>query len=405
MTVAATVTRGAVRQVLLGLGVAVLVIGAARLAAPPAPPPDDGVATFDAGSPATVLERLPASAAREGARVRDALARAQRTPDDLQAALQLARLHLQRAKSLGDAREAGRAQAALARWWSDPQAPDEVLLLRAAIRQHQHAFDDALADLDRLVGRSPPHLDGRWLLASLLQTLGRLDEARAHCERLDGAARVAGRVCVADIDSLRGDRDAVPRLLAELPDRFAASAPGAWVRLVLAEAAEREGRDEDAQAAFHAAVRDAATPYARVAYADWLLDRGRAAEVGPLLAGAPDTDAVLVRRAVALHRLGDPRAAELAAALADRLDAARRRGDPPHHREAARLALDLTGDAHAALAHARRNWTLQKEPADLLLLARAARAADDAAALAEVRGWIASQRWTDVRIALAGVAP
>jgi hypothetical protein len=60
--------------------------------------------------------------------------------------------------------------------------------------------------------------------------------------------------------------------------------------------------------------------------------------------------------------------------LGERFDAARRRGDVVHRREEARYRLALAGDAAGALALARDNWAVQREPADLRILADAARA-------------------------------
>ncbi len=100
----------------------------------------------------------------------------------------------------------------------------------------------------------------------------------------------------------------------------------------------------------------------------------------------------------------------MAEALAEQLtarfasDAAR--GTPLHAREAARFALEQ-GRAADALRLARLNWASQRESADALLLADAARASRDASALAELRSWVASTGLQDARIARAldGSAP
>ena len=63
------------------------------------------------------------------------------------------------------------------------------------------------------------------------------------------------------------------------------------------------------------------------------------------------------------------------AELAARFDATRRRGDTVHRREEARYALEVEDDPARALALARANFAVQKEPADVRLLADAARAA------------------------------
>jgi len=51
---------------------------------------------------------------------------------------------------------------------------------------------------------------------------------------------------------------------------------------------------------------------------------------------------------------------------------------------------------------ARANFAVQKEPSDLRVLVEAARAADDARALATAREWLASTGLRDARLELAG---
>ena len=55
--------------------------------------------------------------------------------------------------------------------------------------------------------------------------------------------------------------------------------------------------------------------------------------------------------------------------------------------------------APAALALARANWNVQREPADLRILVDAARAAGDAAALEIAAQWITSTRMENVAVA------
>ena len=109
-------------------------------------------------------------------------------------------------------------------------------------------------------------------------------------------------------------------------------------------------------------------------------------------------DALLLRRALALQQQGgDARA--LAAdvkELAARFDAAALRGDTVHQREQARFELLLRRDAKAALALARKNWAVQKEPADIRIYLEAAVQARDAAAAKPVVDWITQHKIEDV---------
>jgi hypothetical protein len=178
---------------------------------------------------------------------------------------------------------------------------------------------------------------------------------------------------------------------------------------VRAELAERLGRDADAQALYRAAVADSPDVYPRAALADWLLAHGRPAEVLTLLpagAAVEDIDTLLLRRAIALRRLHDPDAPRAVAMLQARFDAARERGDLSliHAREAALFELDLRGNAPAALQFAADEWSRQREPADALLLVRAAVAAGRPQAAAPVHDFMQRTGYADVRIARAEAA-
>lgn len=379
-------------------GLAVLLAGlAASLHAAPFTPASDG----------EVVQRLPARADAAARRERAALARA---PDQWPLAVRVARAAIERARREGDPRELGAAQAALAPWWNQREAPAPVRLLRATIRQSQHDFEGALADLDELSldARLPPEIQAQAGLTrtAVLQVTGRWGQAQAACRALQaphlavlGAAlRVPAAACEAELRSLTGQpRDAAVQLEA-----LARSAGGdRWLALVRAELAQRLGDHRAAGALFAAATAQADDIYALAAHADWLLDRGQPREALTLLArGAADADALLLRRAIALRRVGDPQASAAASELQARFAAARLRGESLHAREEARWALDVQDDPGAALALARENWRRQKEPADAVLLWRAAHAAGQAAVAAEaLRHWAADPARIDVRLA------
>ena len=121
----------------------------------------------------------------------------------------------------------------------------------------------------------------------------------------------------------------------------------------------------------------------------------------PLLANDASNDSLLLRLALAEQRVPAARDAFVAhrADLAARFEAAQRRGDSLHRREEARFRLDIEKAAPAALALARANWNVQREPADLRILVDAARAAGDAVALEIAAQWITSTRMENVAVA------
>lgn len=379
--------RSSFQKLVQGLAVsaalcAIAITGTA-IAAPYVPSSDD-----------EVVERLPSriGTAEQRQQQRAARERLRAQPGQLPLALQLAREAITRARQFGDPRELGQAEAALAPWWKLSEPPPAVRLLRATVRQSQHDFDTALVDLDALLREGstaplPLQAQAELTRASVLQVRGRWQEAAAGCSRLGGeryaalgsTVQLPAQACLAELASLQGQADKARADLARLA-RQAGDASASWLSLVRAELAERQG-DDSAQALYRQALQ---TPqpevYTLAAYADWLLDRGRHAEVIPLLAGREDADALLLRLAIAHRRNHDPLAETAIATLAARFEAAALRGDRSHGREQARFELELKDKPAAALVSAQANWAVQKEPADALVLVRAAHAAGQAQA-------------------------
>ena len=76
--------------------------------------------------------------------------------------------------------------------------------------------------------------------------------------------------------------------------------------------------------------------------------------------------------------------------LRARFDASRARGDTVHRREEARFQLHLNGDPKLALRLAQENWKIQREPADLRILAEAGHAMGDTSTRETVHQWLAA---------------
>jgi len=379
--------RSSFQKLVQGLAVSAalcaIAITSTAIAAPYVPSSDD-----------EVVERLPSriGTAEQRQQQRAARERLRAQPAQLPLALQLAREAITRARQFGDPRELGQAEAALGPWWKLSEPPPAVRLLRATIHQSQHDFDTALVDLDALLREGstaplPLQAQAELTRASVLQVRGRWPEAAAGCSRLGderyaalgSTVQLPAQACLAELASLQGQADKARADLARLA-RQAGDASASWLSLVRAELAERLG-DDSAQALYRQAMQ---TPqpdvYTLAAYADWLLDRGRHAEVIPLLAGREDADALLLRLAIAHRRNHDPLAETAIATLAARFETAALRGDRSHGREQARFELELKDKPAAALVSAQANWAVQKEPADALVLVRAAHAAGQAQA-------------------------
>jgi len=369
---------------------ALLAVAAGVAVAAPYLPDDDG----------TVLERVPARSELERlAPLRAAVARA---PDDLEAALALATAFIELGRRNSDPRFIAYAQAALLRWLARPQPPERALVLDAITLQYLHQFDAALVLLDRALALEPRDAQAWLTRASLLELRGDYAQARRACAHLVRTADAfTALTCLASVASRDGQLPASYRTLttpAELDTRVP-PALRAWRLTVLAEMAERLGDDAAAEADLRGALRLAADdPYVKTAYADLLLRTARPGEVLTLLAGTEAQDPLLLRLAIAAHRIGNRQAAPWMRSYEERLRAAQRDGDRTHEREQALYLLEATGDAASALAYARRNWAVQREPADLRIYAHAAASARSAADCALLARWITETHYEDRRL-------
>jgi tetratricopeptide (TPR) repeat protein len=352
---------------------------------------------------AEVVEHLALRASdpreRERERLRAVLSA---QPDDLRAALALARLDIELSRARSDPRYLGYAQAALGPWWDAPSPPTSVLVLRATIRQSSHDFEGALADLDRVVAVDPSDAQA-WITRSVvLAVRGRYAEAKASCQPLVRLApQLVDAVCETSIDGVSGSaKTAYDRLEAAIRESPRLSpAENEWATSTLGEIALRLGRDHEAEGAFSSALAlDPDDSYVLAAYSDLLLDLGRPAEAMKLTAGRTDNDGLLLRLALAESKARAPEATAHADMLGARFDASRLRGDTVHRREEARFELSLRGDARAALALARANWDVQREPWDVRILLESALAAGEPGAAGPALAFLDEHHLEDPRI-------
>ncbi len=318
-------------------------------------------------------------------------------PRDAVAAADVARRYLKLARRNSDPRLVGYAQAALQPWWTDPNPPAELLFLRASLKQTVHQFDAALIDLQAYLAHADlgrgARAQGLLVRATVLSVIGRYPEATQDCVQVTRYAdRTTGMLCTAQTDVLTDRARRSAGVLEILFNQGGLGSDGTlrqWGDTILADAAARLGQPALAERAYKAALsEDSQDAYVLGAYADFLLDQQRPAEVRTLLQPWLRADGLLLRHAIALQQLKDGKAASEAEQMGARFAAARERGDHTHKREEARYQLMLRGDAAAALRLAQANWEAQKEPADVRILAETALATRDAAAQGVVRDWL-----------------
>jgi hypothetical protein len=357
-------------------------------------------APYVPASDTQVLERLPYKpsdpAAREMTEWRTQL---QRDPRNVELAVRLARRYYEMVGEDGDPRYLGYAQAALAPWWSMDTPPTEVQVLRAGLRQFRHDFEGALSDLGLVLAREPGHTRARALRATIHIVQARYKEARADCLALQGlSSDLIATACVAMVDGLTGRAGPAYASLTKAlrDDPKAPPDEKLWALLRLAELAQRLDRPQAIDAHFHEALAlGIPETFLFAAYADFLLDQQRPADVINLLKDKLPSDGLLLRLVFAEHRLGSASAKLRRDTLAARFAAAQLRGDTVHQQEEARFELEVNRDARKSLALAVENWKVQREPRDARIFLEAALAAGDPAAARPVLQWLQDNRVED----------
>lgn len=270
-------------------------------------------APFKPQSDAQVLETLPSrlgdARATELRGLRQALAE---NPRDADRAVRLVRRYYAEVAAEGDPRYVGYAQAALAPWWDEAAPPPQVRVMRAVLRQFGHEFDAARADLQAVLAQQPDNAEAwAWLAAiSLVQADYR--QARQACDRLAALAPLLiGSACRAQVDAVTGKPAAGATALRAALQRapHADAAQRLWALTRLAETEQRRGDFAAAESAYRQALALNITDgYLLAAYADFLLERGRPAEVLVLLQARGRSDLLLLRLALPFtHNVFPPR--------------------------------------------------------------------------------------------------
>jgi tetratricopeptide (TPR) repeat protein len=320
---------------------------------------------------------------------------------NLQLAAIVASRYLQLGKQEGDPRFNGYAQAAIRPWWLEASPPADILKLRAKLKERDHRYDAALADLRLLLEKQPQDVQAWIELANIYWVQGKYAEARQACENLSQFADpIETIICRVPIQAVSGEAEEAYAALAEILPTVRERWPSAvqWILTMQGEIAQALGRNEQAESHYRKGL--AKNPndfYLLRAYADFLLDRGRNEEVLPLLREHTVDTGILLLAAIAAHRSGrEELAGEWRTQLASRFEETRLRGDLPHGKFEARFELELMNDPQRALAVAVANWQLQKAPRDTRNVLEAAIAANDSAAAQSALEFLQKNRTQDV---------
>ena len=332
-----------------------------------------------------VLEQLPATFTAGRDELTTLRRRLAADPKNDALALETATRFVQLGDSESDWRFYGYARAAIQPWWDSADPPRDILRLRAKLKEKDHGYQPAAADLTLLLQSEPRNVQAWVTLSNIYRVLGDYDKAWQASEQM---AQFAGpiplAICRVPLQAASGKAQQAYAELAQILPQVRDRSPSTvqWILTMQGEIALALGKDQEAEEHFREGLKNKpGDKYLLRSYADFLLDRGRHKEVAPLLREYVNDNGIMLCAAIAARRSGDlPQAQQWQAELAERFAEMRLRGSSTQGRYEARYALQLKDDPREAVTLASANWKLQKEMHDARVLLEAAIAAHDGAA-------------------------
>jgi predicted Zn-dependent protease len=275
-----------------------------------------------------------------------------------------------------------------------------LLSAYADVLQHGHEFENAERGLNRVLQADPMNERARVMRASVRLARGQPREALQDCAALISADSLVATACIAQAMGLNGRLAEAHRLLSDALSRTSArNERTAWAFAILAELAERRGRDAEALDAIELALSanpDDAT--LKIQAADLMLRMDRPERAAEVLAPLARIESVLLRRALAAKRSGLANAPTLLHEWQASAQLNSKLGRRIHLRDATMAALYLEARPELALRHAIANWNESKEIEDARLLIAAAIAARQPQAAAPALRWVDAFDIEDVLI-------
>ncbi|KKN59886.1 hypothetical protein LCGC14_0537630 [marine sediment metagenome] len=367
----------------IGLGLLGL-LSSATVVAAPSPIQSD----FDDD---TVLVTLPASAPAND-----------RVPSSPEAMAREVKRLISEARRSGDPRFLGYAER-LFKQQAGQDLTDSLRVLRGTLAQSLHQFDAARQDFKTVLSRSDvptQRAQALLTLANIEIVQGNYNEAQAFCEQL--TAERPGLIaasCHAQVAARTGAAESAYNKLAAVT-RFGNGANNQgylWAQGTLGDIAAQLGYASAAGHWQQVLSQDPDDLYIRAQLADWYVQNDNPEQALVLTEGYEAVDNLAVIRAIAMRRVNDPGEQALASRLRERFEEAIWRGSMLHQRDLARFELDIDQRPEDAAAHAISNWATQREPLDTRLALRAAIAAQDSAALSQLRAWLKQHNQADAR--------
>ena len=371
-----------------GLALFAAVLATPALTAPRTPTQD-----------AAVIERLPFRAGDTRAKaLAEMRANVLKAPDDAAASVTLAQAYFNLALALGDPRYVGYADAIVARFGSK-MTPD-LLITRGMLQQYRHDFAGALTDFAAAKSMDPDLAIAHAWRGAIYLVEAKYSNAGQECAALLKMQRaVLHGGCTGLLQAYTGQLADGYATLQQALSTTRDDDRRRWLLTRLGEVAAWKGQTAKAERHYRDAVALGQDDgYLLAAWADFLLDNQRPAEVAKLLASWEASDGLLLRLAEAEALLKLPAAAAHIQALDDRFAAAKLRGDTTHRAEEARFQLRLRNNPALSLQVAMDNYQVQKEPRDVRILLESALAAKSAEGAKPALDWLQTSRFEDAHL-------
>lgn len=346
-----------------------------------------------------VIEKLPFRASDSRSRELEALrVKTRNAPSDSRAAVALAQAYFGMAQARGDPRYVGYADAIVSKFDLHPST--DLLVMRGILRQYRHDFDDALADFAAALAQDPERADAHAWRGAIYLVEAQYENASIECAALLRLKRpVLYGGCTGLLQAYTGQLPTAYLTLQRALKLAQYDDQRLWLLTRLGEVSAWLGQNAQAERHYrHALALGQDDGYLLAAWADFLLDNKRPAEVLKLLATWEASDPLLLRLAEAETMLQSASAKSHIQVLEDRFAAAKLRGDTTHRAEEARFQLRLRNHPILAVKLAGANYLVQKEPRDLRVLLEAALAARDTEAAKPARDWLKRTGFNDARI-------
>ena len=353
---------------------------------------------------AQVLEHLPKALSLNRDRIASIRQRLAADPTNSDLASAAALGYIRMGNDEGDPKFYGYARSAIESWWDQELPPESVLRIRAKLKEKDHKYQQAIADLLTQLDRDQSDLQTWVELINLYRVIGDYDAGQQSSQRLAKFEDLnAILVATAPLKAVTGQAKEAYKALADRLQTADQKSPelAPWINATLGDIAASLGEFESADEHYRKSLElNSGSIHVKRTYANFLLDQQRPAPVLQLLSDHENDNGCLLLMAIAAHRMGESTSAQkFKSKLAVRFEEIRLRGSQPHGRFESRYELELNENPQRALEVALENWQLQKENRDARAVLESALVAKNAAAAMPTIEFIEASGNEDVALA------